>query len=107
MRRKAMTLALILFVFAFFIGLVMELYKKKIRKDKAGDWENMGVAFTLSFILGFLFFRIVVTIETINTITTTPLLIIPSSILIYILQRPVCMSFWKPLLKKWIERRLK
>lgn len=102
-----MVLALILFVFAFFIGLVMELYKKKIRKDKAGDWENMGVAFTLSCVFGFLFYRIALTSSFMDAYKSSPLLIIPSVILVYILQRPACMSFWKPLLKKWMKRRLK
>lgn len=102
-----MVLALILFVFAFFIGLVMELYKKKIRKDRAGDWENMVVAFMLSCIFGFLFYRIALTSSFMDAYKSSPFLVIPSVILVYILQRPACMSFWKPLLKKWMKRRLK
>ena len=47
-----MILILVLLAFAFFIGLVMELYKKLIRKDRASDIENRLVAFGLSGEIG-------------------------------------------------------
>lgn len=45
-------LVLIFLAFAAFVGLVMEIYKKSIRKDKASVWEIRGVAFALSDIFG-------------------------------------------------------
>lgn len=101
-----MILMIILLAFAFFIGLVMELYKKKIRKDKATTIENRIVAFLLSGIFGFLFYKVSAISLLQKGLRDTPWLIVPYAIIIYILQRPVCMSFWKPLLKKWMERKL-
>lgn len=101
-----MILVIAVFVFAAFIGLVMEVYKKKIRKDRAGDWENIIIAFLLSGVFGFISYRIAEATGFITTYGGTPFLIIPFTILIYILQRPVCLSFWKPLLKKWMEKKL-
>lgn len=102
-----MILAIIIFIFAFTVGLMMELYKKKMRKDKAGDWENKIIALGLSAIFGYVFFKISAFYELSAMVKDTPWLIIPSALLIYILQLPACMAFWKPLLKKWMKRKLK
>lgn len=40
---------------SFGIGMLMEWYKKKIRKDQAGIWEIRGIAFVLSFGVAALF----------------------------------------------------
>lgn len=97
----------ILFVFAFFIGLLMELYKKRIRKDKALDWENWIAAFVLSSVAGCIFYGIAMDADAFSALPQTSLMVIPSTLIIYILQRPACMSFWKPLLKKWMRRKLR
>lgn len=101
-----MILMIILLTFAFFIGLVMEIYKKKIRKDNATNTENKIVAFLLSSVFGFFFYKVSALSLLQIGLKDTPWLMVPYAILIYILQRPVCMSFWKPLLKKWMERKL-
>lgn len=100
-------LLLIVFVFAAFIGLLMEVYKKKIRKDKAKVWEIKCVALIVSFLFGIVLYQMLEVSSICTVIKNTPWLIIPSGLVIYLLQRPVCMSFWKPLIKKWMERKLR
>jgi hypothetical protein len=35
----------------------------------------------------------------------TPYLVVLYTIVIYLLQLPACMAFWKPLVKKFMERK--
>ena len=94
-----------LILFASFIGFFMESYKKGLRDDKAGVWEIRVVAILMSFFYGFITW----TFTDINTLPIalkfTPILILPYTVIIYILQKPACMKVWKPLLKKFIEGR--
>lgn len=100
-----MILLLMLTGFSFFIGLVMELYKKYIRKDKTSKFENKIIALILSIILGAVsFFSITVTALP-DEMRYTPLLIVLFSAIIYSLQYPACMAVWKPLVKRWLERK--
>lgn len=97
---------LILLAFAIFIGFAMESYKKLIRRDKAAIWEIRLVALILSGLLGAVTWRITNVTELSPYLTGTPWMIIPYTILIYILQKPACMKFWKPILKKWLEKQV-
>lgn len=100
-----MILLLVLLAFAFFIGLVMELYKKLIRKDKAGDIENRLVAFGLSAAFGVVYFLVFDSSAFPDEFRFSPWLIVLFTVAIYILQLPACMQVWKPLLKKVIEKK--
>ena len=51
-------LMLILIAFSVFVGLVMEIYKKKIRKDKADSHEITMVAWAFSVLFGIITFLI-------------------------------------------------
>ena len=44
-------LLLILLAFSVFVGLLMEIYKKKIRKDKADSFEISMVSWAFSVFL--------------------------------------------------------
>lgn len=100
-----MILLLMLIGFSFFIGLVMEFYKKYIRKNRTTELENRIVALILSIILGVVsFFSITVTALP-DEMKYTPLLIILFTVAIYSLQYPACMAVWKPLVRKWLERK--
>jgi heme/copper-type cytochrome/quinol oxidase subunit 4 len=100
-----MILVLVLLAFAFFIGLVMELYKKLIRKNKASDVENRLVAFGLSAVFGLISFLVLDNTAFPDEFKATPLLIVVFTVSIYILQLPACMQVWKPLLKKAVEKK--
>lgn len=102
-----MYLIFIILVHSALIGLVMETYKKIIRKDKAKIWEIRLIALLLSSILGAVVFKIVPINIIFKEALNTPFLIIPYSILIYILQLPASMKFWKPIIKDLIQRKLK
>ena len=83
-----MILLLMLTGFSFFIGLVMELYKKYIRKNRTSEFENKIIALILSIILGAVsFFSITVTALP-DEMRYTPLLIVLFSAIIYSLQYP-------------------
>ena len=103
-----MAVLLILFcAFAAFIGLVMEAYKKVVRKDSAGLWEIRAVALVLSTASG-LVMTFVVDAGALSPMLVDSLwLAVPYTIVVYLLQLPACMKVWKPLLKKWMARRLK
>lgn len=101
-----LTYILILLAFAAFIGLLMEAYKKVIRKDKAQVWEIRTVAFVLSGVLAVLTWRITDVTSLSPYLTGTPWMIITYTIVIYLLQLPACMHVWKPLLKKWLKGNL-
>lgn len=100
-----MILILVLLAFAFFIGLVMELYKKFVRKDKASDLENRLVAFALSAAFGMVYFLVFDSSAFPEEFKFSPWLIVVFSVAIYILQLPACMQVWKPLLKKVVEKK--
>ena len=100
-----MILLLVLLAFAFFIGLVMELYKKLIRKDKASDIENRLVAFGLSVVFGLVSFLVFDSSAFPDEFRATPWLTVVFTVTIYILQLPACMQVWKPLLKRAVEKK--
>ena len=99
------TLLLILIAFSVFTGMIMELYKKKIRKDKADEHEISMVAWAISVLFGIVTF--IITDEQVlpDGVQHTPLLVLLLSVLIYLFQLPACQAVWKPVLKKWIERK--
>lgn len=90
-----------LILFASFIGFFMESYKKGLRDDKAGVWEIRVVATFMSLIFGLITYSITPSLA----IKYSFVLIAFYTVLIYILQLPVCMKVSKPLIKKFIERR--
>ena len=90
-----------LILFASFIGFFMESYKKGLRDDKAGVWEIRVVATFMSFIFGLITYSITPSLA----VKYSFVLIAFYTVLIYILQLPVCMKVSKPLIKKFIERR--
>lgn len=98
-------LMLILIAFSVFVGLVMEIYKKKIRRDKADSHEITMVAWAFSVLFGIITFFITDTSALPQGITRTPLLVVLFAVLIHLFQLPACQAVWKPVLKKWIERR--
>jgi hypothetical protein len=100
-----MYLTAILLVFAAFLGLAMELYKKTLRKDKAGELEIKGVALCCSALLGFVTFRILAGTGLDGGLNPNGYLTVLYTITIYLLQLPACMAFWKPLLKRFMERK--
>lgn len=98
-------LVLIFLAFAAFVGLVMEIYKKSIRKDKASVWEIRGVAFALSAIFGTVAWLITDVHMLAEMLKDTPWNIIPFTVIVYLLQLPACMSVWKPILKRIAEKK--
>ena len=98
-------LLLILIAFSVFVGLVMEFYKKIIRKDKAGEPEITSVAWAFSVLFGIVTFFITSDRALPDELFYTPLLILLYSVLIHLFQLPACQAIWKPILKKWIERK--
>ena len=100
-----MILSAILLAFATFLGLVMELYKKSLRRDGASETEIKLVALTCSALLGYVTFRIVVGTGMDGGLNPTPYLVVLYTVAIYLLQLPACMAFWKPLVKKFMERK--
>lgn len=98
-------LVLIFLAFAAFVGLLMEIYKKSIRKDKASVWEIRGVAFALSAIFGTVAWLITDAHMLAEMLKDTPWNIIPFTVIVYLLQLPACMSVWKPILKRIAEKK--
>ena len=98
-------ITLILIAFSVFVGLVMELYKKKIRKDKADIFEIGMVAWAFSVLFGIITYLITGEAAMPEGIIHTPLLFVLYAVLIYLFQLPACQAVWKPILKKWIERK--
>ena len=101
-----MTLGAILLAFAAFLGLVMELYKKTLRRDKASEHEIKLVALACSALLGYVTFRIVAGTGMDGGLNPTPYLVVLYTVAIYLLQLPACMAFWKPLVRKFMERKV-
>lgn len=102
-----MYLVIIILVYAGFIGLLMELYKKVIRKNKSGVLEIRSLALVLSIMFSIFVYKIISISDIFEDINNTPYIIILYTALIYLLQLPSCMKIWKPLLKDIIERKIK
>jgi Ca2+/Na+ antiporter len=98
-----MTLTAILLAFAAFLGLAMELYKKRVRRDRAGETEIRLVALACSALLGYVTFRIVAGTGIDGGLNPTPYLVVLYTVAIYLLQLPSCMAFWKPLVRRFME----
>ena len=106
-----MTFTLFLFVlvftaFAYFVGLLVEVYKKYVRKDKSGELENKAIAFLLSAVFAAILFFVFDMSELAFGISSSPLIVIAYAVCLYLLQKPACMAFWKPVFKKLIERKV-
>lgn len=86
-------------------GLVMEVYKKVVRRDRASDWEARLVALVPSALFGFVVWHLVDWPTLSPYLVETPWLVVPCTLVVYILQLPACMRLWKPLLKRWLKRR--
>lgn len=100
-----MIVLIMLLAFALFAGLAVELYKKWIRRGRTADWENRLAAFVLSALLGAVAFLVMDGTALPEGIRFTPWLIAVFTVLIYLLQLPACMEIWKPLVRKWLERK--
>ena len=100
-----MVLVLIFLAFAAFVGLLMEIYKKNIRKDKASIWEIRGVALAMSAIFGTVAWLITDAHMLAAMLKDTPWNIIPFTVIVYLLQLPACMAVWKPVLKRIAEKK--
>ena len=98
-----MTLSAILLAFAAFLGLVMELYKKSLRRDRASENEIKLVALTCSAALAYVTYRAAPVTTPAGELNSTPYLVVLYTIAIYLLQLPACMAFWKPLVKRFIR----
>lgn len=86
-------------------GLVMEAYKKLVRRDKASAWEARLVALAPSTLFGFVVWSVVDWPALSPYLVETPWLVVPCTLVVYILQLPACMRLWKPLLRRWLKRR--
>jgi len=100
-----MTLGAILLAFAAFLGLVMELYKKSLRHDKARENEIKLVALAFSTVLAYVTYRVAPASTPAGDLNSTPYLVVLYTVAIYLLQLPACMAFWKPLLKRFMEKK--
>lgn len=100
-----MILLIMLLAFALFTGLVVELYKKTIRKDKSSDIENRLVAFALSAVFALVCFFVIAPSGLPDGMSYSPWLIALFTVAIYILQLPACLAFWKPIVKKILEKK--
>jgi hypothetical protein len=98
-----MTLSIILLAFATFLGLVMELYKKTLRRDKATENEIKLVALVCSAALAFVTYQVAPVATGAGDLNSTPYLVVLYTVAIYLLQLPACMAFWKPLVKRFIR----
>lgn len=98
-------LLLILLAFSVFTGLVMEFYKKIVRKDKAEWCEISMVAWAFSVLFGIVTYLITSRNALPEELIYSPLLILLYSVLIHLFQLPACQAVWKPVLKRWLERK--
>jgi len=94
-------LLLILIAFSVFVGLLMEFYKKFIRKDKADTTEITSVAWAFSVLFGIVTYLITSDSALPQELVSSPLLILLYSVLIRLFQLPACQALWKPILKNW------
>ncbi len=95
-------LLVILIAFSVFIGLVMEFYKKLVRKDKASGFELTLVAWAFSVLFGIVTFMITDENMIPAGLAYSPMLVVLYSVLINLFQLPACQAIWKPILKRWI-----
>jgi len=100
-----MILSAILLAFAAFLGLVMELYKKSLRCDRASENEIKLIALACSAVLAYVTFQVAPVATPAGELKATPYLVVLYTVAIYLLQLPACMAFWKPLVKKFMERK--
>jgi len=100
-----MRLSAILLAFAAFLGLVMELYKKSLRRDRVSENEIKLVAIACSAILAYVTYQVAPASTPVGDLKATPYLVVLYTVAIYLLQLPACMAFWKPLVKKFMERK--
>ena len=100
-------LVLMMIVAALATGLAMEAYKKVARKDRASAWESRLVALVPSTLFGFVLWRTVDFTALSPYLVQSAWMMVPCTLAVYILQLPACMKLWKPLLKRWLDRRLK
>jgi TRAP-type uncharacterized transport system fused permease subunit len=100
-----MTLSAILLAFAAFLGLVMELYKKSLRRDRASENEIKLVAIACSATLAYVTYQVAPASTPTGELNSTPYLVVLYTVAIYLLQLPACMAFWKPLVKKFMEMK--
>ena len=100
-----MTLSAILLTFAAFLGLAMELYKKSLRGDKAGETEIKLVALACSAALAFVTYKVAPSSTPVGDLNSTPYLVVLYTVSIYLLQLPACMAIWKPLVRKFMEKK--
>jgi hypothetical protein len=100
-----MILSAILLAFAAFLGLVMELYKKSLRCDRASENEIKLIALACSAALAFVTYRVAPASTPVGDLKATPYLVVLYTVAIYLLQLPACMAFWKPLVKRFIQRK--
>lgn len=96
-------LLLILIAFSVFVGLVMEAYKKIVRKDKADTAEITSVAWAFSVLFGIVTYLITSDSALPQELVSSPLLILLYSVLIRLFQLPACQALWKPILKNWTK----
>ena len=101
-----MTLSAILLAFSAFLGLVMELYKKSLRRDKAGEHEIKLVALACSAALAYVTYQVAPVATPAGDLKGTPYLVVLYTVAIYLLQLPACMAFWKPLVKKFLHGKV-
>lgn len=83
----------------------MELYKKGFRRDKAGEHEIKLVALACSAALAFVTYRVAPASTPVGDLNSTPYLVVLYTVSIYLLQLPACMAIWKPLVRKFMERK--
>lgn len=88
-----------------FIGLLMEAYKKLLRRNAAGVWEVRGVALAVSMLSGLVLSAVIEAPALSPVLTGSAWTAVPYGIVVYVLQLPACMKVWKPLLRRWLERR--
>ena len=100
-----MILSSILLTFAAFLGLVMELYKKSVRRDRASENEIKLVALACSAALAYVTYRVEPAAAPGGELSSARYLVVLYMIAIYLLQLPACMAVWKPLVKKFMERK--
>jgi len=97
-------LVAILIVFSFFVGLIMETYKKMLRDGKSNTFENKVVALLLSLLMGFFVYEAVDLSQITALVRDSIWVALSYGVIIYIGQYETCMNMWKPIIKKWIKR---
>lgn len=100
-----MSLIIILLMCSSFIALVMELYKKSLRADKAKEGEIRTVALALSSAFSYAIYKVIDASAIDSSLYNSPFLILLYAITLYLLQLPTCMAFWKPIVKHLIQRK--